>query len=626
VRKLKWLLLSFGVLLLVLSSCGIFTVPVLTSVTVPDYVDPSKDLTLTWSAEGVSEAIQIEIFLNDVKIGEVSAVEGKYVIPKGTLDWGEEYTVKLQIKDVESEDAVKTATFKTYKKLSLYVVGYNSGPGVEGATVSANDGDFTATTDENGFAVVGLRWDGEPNEILIKKDKYALSGVKGLMLAEDATEATYKVVMKKALIDANPDLEKLPEATVEFFTDSSKATPVDLANVTDDPYVVVKANADHKINIIYAAAGKIPGAGFFGPRLYESATDTLEGTLDINGLSGKTEIHVVVYDYNDNRVDYVFYANIAKTGETKGKKYEPLKWSDYGDSNLDAYTRRSGIEFYSLPINPKKNGSKISKYDVVKPQAAPKDSNLWVEVWFIDYNTAAYYSLVSTDTTAPEAYAIYRSFDGVKWEKIAVTEEGLYRDADPRLKPGKKVYYKVSAIYPDGESTAVDLGYVVPLDVFNVKLESPADGATNVSRDPTFVWKPTNDVFSVITDDATYSGMYVYTLWVYDLVQSENHLVPLNPDTGKQLIIGSTEATEMSLKFSSVPWAIIVGDLGGAYYYPYTVLEPNKTYEWAVDLAYAQAEFEGGNMAYSIAIDEGYGADYFGVHGDIYNTFTTGQE
>ena len=61
------------------------------------------------------------------------------------------------------------------------------------------------------------------------------------------------------------------------------------------------------------------------------------------------------------------------------------------------------------------------------------------------------------------------------------------------------------------------------------------------------------------------------------------------------------------------------------WYYPYDKLEPNKTYEWGMDLAVAYV-VDGDSAAYSIAVDYGYGYDYFGVEADIFNTFTTGEE
>ena len=81
----------------------------------------------------------------------------------------------------------------------------------------------------------------------------------------------------------------------------------------------------------------------------------------------------------------------------------------------------------------------------------------------------------------------------------------------------------------------------------------------------------------------------------------------------------------MSVKFSDCEWIFYNPSYYYLYYYPYDKLEPNKTYEWGMDLAVAYTMDED-SAAYSIAVDYGYGYDYLGVEADIFNTFTTGAE
>ncbi len=522
--------------------------------------------------------------------------------------------------------------------LRLHVVEYNSGPGVEGAEVfvTNEDGEVVKVgiTDEDGYVEMGLDSTGLYN-ISVGKSGYAPSAVYGLKLGNEVRD--YTVIMKKANIeDRNLGVgyfSILPEVEVSFYEDSSKSTPVDLTESTVSKlYVRVEAKGIHPINVIYAAAGKVPGAGFFGRRLYSPATNVAEGDLDLSGTNGETEIHIVVYDYNDSRVDLVFYAHVERPEGEDGYYYTPILFSDFGYSNVDAYTSRGAVEFYSDPVSPKLGRFGLENVNP-RPNAAPEDSNMWVEVWFLDYDLSSYYGLISDEFLKPEGYAIYRSEDGKLWKRIGFVPETsdydvVFRDNDATLRPGKIYYYMIRTVLPGGkEGEARYLGYTVPLGTFNVDLVQPADGATNVSRDPTFVWKPTSDAFSVIPNGVTFEGTYTYTLWIYDFVQSENHLVPLD-ENNSQLMIYSSEATQMSLKFSSVNWAIISYDFGGIYLYPHSMLEPNKTYEWAVDLAYAQAEFDGGRgTAYSIAINEGYkGVGHWLVNGDVHNTFTTGRE
>ncbi|WP_297522675.1 hypothetical protein, partial [Thermococcus sp.] len=437
-------------LLLIFSSCA---VPKLQSLSLENgtYVDPRKDLDISWNVANVPDGSVFYIYLNNEEIGHTS--EMSYSVPSSYLDWGKSYELGLVVRGKDGKELFNASTtFYTYAgALDLYVVDANSGPAVEGAEIYLNGEDTELETGSDGEAEIMVK--ENPVNILLKKSGYALSAVENL---EVSGEMNYKVLLRKAQMNPDPDSEELPSATVTFYTDDSKASFADLNDATS-LYVVVKASGKRNINIIYASAGKIPGAGFFGKRLFGSATNTLEGYLDLSGLSGRTDIHIVVYDTNDNRVDYVFYANVEKASAdtSEEEKYEVMKFSDFGYTNIDSYTRRREIEFYSLPVNPKE---KRFKFDRVKRklESAPKDSNLWVEVWFIDYDLAAYYGLIDPSSVEkPEAYVIYRSFDGRNWEKAGIVSDTdkydvLFRDSDPRLAPGKKVYYKVAAYYPGG--------------------------------------------------------------------------------------------------------------------------------------------------------------------------------
>jgi len=519
---------------------------------------------------------------------------------------------------------LKTAT------LILYVTDSKSGPAVSDSSVKVfgKNGDLRAEgqTDTNGRVELNviLHKEEEMLTIILEKYGYALSGVEGLKL-RDGDEIIYEVIQRKATLDPDPSTQELPEVEVEFYEEDGE-TPLDINNVTGDIYVHITASGDNHINIIYAAVGKIPGAGFFGERLYVSNSQEATGIISTAGFEGETEVHIVVYDHNDNRVDYVFYVNVNKEGETTLEKYVPLKWSDFGYTNLDAYTRLQKIAFYAPPLSKKmKKLEKLGKE--VKPLAAPENSNLWVDIWWIDYQSAVSWGLIDpTQYEEPEAYVIYRSFDGVSWEKIGVVREDssvnyLYRDSSPLLEPGKRVWYKVTSWYPDGESNAAELGSVVPLDSFNVILVEPEDGETNVSRDPVFVWMPDKELSSP-EGDVTYE----YAIWVYDLVLSEMHLVPYDSNTFFKHFYSVGKET-MSVKFSDHIWIFYDPsfDPNYWYFYPYDKLEPNKTYEWGMDLAVAYA-VDDDSAAYSIAVDYGYGYDYFGVEADIFNTFTTGEE
>lgn len=511
-------------------------------------------------------------------------------------------------------------------KLTIYVTDSKSGTPVPESTVKVYDdlGILKAEgqTDANGkveFNLVIYR-DVEILTITLEKYGYALSVVKGLKVRGDEN-IVYEIIQRKAMLDPDPSTQEPPEVEVEFYEEDGE-TPLDINNVTGDIYVHITASGENHINIIYAAVGRIPGAGFFGERLFVSDSQEATGVISTAGFEGETDVHVVVYDYNDNRIDYVFYVSINREEETSSEKekYVPKTWSkELEATNLDAYTRLQKLEFYSLPPSVRSKFEKLGKE--VKPLAAPENSNLWIDVWWIDYDFAALLGLIDPEEyEKPEAYVIYRSFDGENWEKIGVagSDTSIYRDPSPQLEPGKRVWYKVSSWYPDGESTPAMLGSVVPLDSFNVILLEPEDGAINVSRDPVFMWMPDKELTS---PEGTVT--YEYAIWLYDLVQSETHIIPYDPDTFFKRFY-STGKEIMSVKFSDYTW-IFYNPLYGLYYYPYDKLEPNKTYEWGMDLAVAYTMDED-SAAYSIAVDYGYGYDYIGVEADIFNTFTTGEE
>ena len=554
---------------------------------------------------------------------------------KVNLNYSTTYYWQIVAKDNKGGETVGPVwSFSTQLKtatLVLYVTDSKSGPAVVDSNVKVLDenGNLRAEgqTDENGRVELNviLYKEEETLEVILEKYGYALSGVKGLKF-KDGEEVIYEVVQMKTNLNPDPSTQELPEVEIEFYEEDGE-TPLDANNVTGDIYVHVTVDSENHVKYIYAAVGKIPGAEFFGERLLVLNSQEASGVISTAGFEGETEVHVVVYDYNDNRVDYVYYVNVNREGSTTLEKYVPLKRSDFGYTNLDAYTRLRKIAFYAPPLSKKmKKLEKLGKE--VKPLAAPENSNLWVDVWWIDYNSAVSLGLIDpTQYEEPEAYLIYRSFDGMSWEKIGVVREDssvnyLYRDSSPLLEPGKRVWYRVTSWYPDGESNAAELGSVVPLDSFNVILVEPEDGETNVSRDPVFVWMPDKELSSP-EGDVTYE----YAIWVYDLVLSEMHLVPYDPNTLFKHFYSVGKET-MSVKFSDYIWIFYDPSYDPDYWYiyPYDKLEPNKTYEWGMDLAVAYA-VDDDSAAYSIAVDYGYGYDPLGeVEADIFNTFTTGEE
>lgn len=488
--------------------------------------------------------------------------------------------------------------------LKLYVVEYNAGKVVPGAVVEIYNkrGALRATgmTDNKGYFEKTLILDTDPSTftVVIRKEGYALSKVVGLGVTSILSKE-FEVQLRKATV-GTPQSDDILQASVNFYTDDTKTTPVDFTNLSADPYFEVnvdESTTEFGVKYIYVKAGDVPGSGYLtNPRLLFESTTNASGTLSLDGINGPTEIHVVIYDNNDDRVDYVFYANVNKPS-TSVQAYV------VEGGHITSYTRRAAIQFYNeKPVT----------------RAIDFEGNLWIEVSWIPWDNSS----ASSTTDKPEGYAIYRSFDGTNYEKVGVVPNSYstFRDGSAQLEIGKRTYYKVSAVYPGFESTPTFLGDVVPLDTFNVELLTPADNATNVPRVPTFSWKVDNEVTS---PEGT--PTYLYDLWVYDYTQNENGsiLAPVvNIDGDLYLAnFGGENATQVSVNFSDYDWYYWAINS----FYPYPQLQGNKAYCWGVEYAIAQVIDPNDNsVAESISIDLGRIDDPFGLEPDFYNTFITG--
>ncbi|WGS65767.1 hypothetical protein [Marinitoga aeolica] len=530
----------------------------------------------------------------------------------------------------------------------VYVTDAKSGPIVPEANITINNS--TALTDDTGMATFTFNISEDSTLLTIEatKTNHALTKVDGLMLKAGETKKVY-LTLRKAELNPDPDTQELPE--VEFHVyDYSKYISGELDEISLDSSIVsgpivvtiaAKPKSNDHINIIYASLGKTPGSSFMtGDRGYTSGASEVAfafNTFDYNGL---TDLHITVYDYNDNQIELVKYLNILNNNDVKSHKFIPQDWASYGiGTNLDAYTRRMEIGFYSQKNNIEKSNIKLNtliKNNVDKKikafenkfgkslnytiESAPNNTNLWVEVWWIPADVfdpdQEYYQW-------PNGYNIYRSFDGSNWEKIGYVSQyaktnKVFRDYSPELEPGKEVHYAVSSVYDDGETEMHYLGSVTPLGMFDVQLTSPSMLATNVARAPIFEITPITNDHSL--DNATFE----YALWIYDLVQSDQHLLPgYIGEDGKvyQQMYDVVGPYPVNINYLDQQWFLL--NANGLFMYN-DYLQPNKTYSWAVDLAYAMT-YDGISSAISVSIDQGYGVDPFGgVDADAFNTFTTG--
>lgn len=304
--------------------------------------------------------------------------------------------------------------------------------------------------------------------------------------------------------------------------------------------------------------------------------------------------------------------------------FKPINPSRSGERPIISYTTytieeeivSTQSETLTLRLNDDfMNNNILVKYFELKDlvgglESDSESSNLWIEVNWYDYYEALQEGLINDDEfIKPDGYRIYRHFGDSNYTQIATVTNSSYLDESDELEAGRRTWYAVSSYRGNEESALVELGSVVPLETFNVELISPTDQEKNVSRQPTFIWEPTNGI------TLPESGIeFHYTMWIYDLVQSQNYIFPVTEKEGDFyyydfIMQGAEEVSvtflgsEGSSEYDDLSWFLYLPD--GVYPYEDDKLEPAKTYDWGVEYAYAVA-YEMDSVSVSIAVDNGY--------------------
>jgi hypothetical protein len=469
-----------------------------------------------------------------------------------------------------------------------------------------------------------------------------------------------------------------------------QATPIDMEEPITGPFTAkVEVTANNFVNSIYEPLiDRIAGAGLVTTdRQYVGDATEAEFDISPTGHDGEVALYTTVYDKNNNRVLKVDYLTIEGTDPGEVTMYQPMTFADFSSwyfmdtyalENIWAYTRRSGISLYNEPRGiteieqtgntlPSKyiENAKIRSLDSGN-RIAPDGGNLWSHLYFTDWTTAnLYYGAYPTELPnpgdMPDGYNLYFSTDGEEYEKFGfVTEDFVsvlantilyyvgggynenqimnlfpsYKDPSIFLHPGAEMHYQVTSVYGTLESTPTDLGSVVPLDSFNVTLENPAPESANVSQTPNFQWRATKSL-----ESSEGPVTYNYRMFIYDWIQSDNGLItPVDAD-GDFVDFQTDSAGPIVVGFTgdvvNTSWNCIWN-----WYSPYTdafldytanKLEPNKTYNWGVNIAYALVK-DADSRAYSIAADFKYRDTgwYYDpancLEPDLHADFTTGAQ
>lgn len=453
-------------------------------------------------------------------------------------------------------------------QISGSVVNATSGEPVVGSRVrveGSNTG-FSATVTTGGRGRFSIRVPRDRYTLTLSKRGYAASRVVGL---DAHAPATIRIIQR------------------EVFNSRWATRPpdVELNGVEDGdqfqgaiPYHI-EASSENDIRYIYVAVGKTPGASFLtAPRkIFQETPSTGAQALDPGpfGVRGPTTFETVVYDFNGNRTHLIRHITVVPP---EGLVSAPR------DLRAVAVTLGKQIGFFGM------NGAGMRD-----PRSAPFDANVYVE---LDWNASSTENLTG--------YKVYRSFDRETFQEIATVhgQQTDYKDASSELAVGKQVQYRVTAIRGGDESEPSDVAATRPLETFDVQLISPRDGATAVSRIPTFRWQPTRRV-------ALYH-IYGVVLWDTVLGESAFWVTP--------------EPPEFVINRTSYRW----NENGRMKGTPWETLQPQRLYEWEVPYAVAVDSLENPTSV-SVAInrfsleDERLPIDAIFVPASENFTFTTGE-
>lgn len=618
-RKSVYQFLSFAVLLLiVLYGCiaRINHAPEVSLIQPEDgshvaVLASTKAVTFKASAEDPEgQALSFALYLgtsptNLSKVGETSQPE--YTV--NDLTPGQTYYWKVVVSDGKNSVESPVWSFTVGENLSIVkVLDFTTGRATVGATVEIlqnSDVVISSTTDENGHAEFYLP-DGR-YDVKITGEGKATSVVQNY---DPSILRTIEALSRRAMTD----YDVVPDVTVELFTPEGIPIPDPEATTLTFDSIKVKVTSSELMYVMYIGLDYVPSAvarDAFALNTYEYTT-----TLSLSRFDNVTvPMHVVVYTPNDTRVDKIVYLTIDRTPPEVTTRVAPTGLWYYG------WTSDANVEYYSLPnpirrmLEEKLPQQMIQELKSYKPEHNIPETNILVQL-----------AWTHAPSTKRAGYNIYRSTDGENFEKIAFTTSNFRFDKGYDLEPGKKYYYKVRTVYVDGtESEDSNVIEVIPLDLFKVKLISPADGETNVSRTPTFIWKPvdwrdwtsTPHIGGNAIDDEEIMFTYVGP-WIYDQAVSDQHIVyyPLIQTLGPE---------QISLPFDPTTglWIRIYPD--GSFDYQTDILEKFKTYEWGLDVAAAIYETDDG-LWVSVTIDYGYtGYDRWTNEADHFNRFTTGE-
>ncbi|MDK2883465.1 hypothetical protein [Pseudothermotoga sp.] len=522
--RFKWILLA-GVFVLLLYGClgpvnGLPTVSLISPYDGQEVAVLASDKAVTLKStatdpEGRSLTFDVYMGTSSTNLSKIATVnEPEYTV--NNLTPGQTYYWKVIVSDGISSVESPIWSFTVGGNHSLVkVLDFTTGSATVGATVDILQNSnvvISTTTDENGHAEFYLP-DGR-YDIKITGEGKATSVVQNY---DPGILETIETLSRRAMTDYNV----VPDVTVELFTpEGTPITDPEATTLTFDS-VQVKVTSSELMYVMYIGLDYVPSA--VARDISAFNTEEYTATISLSRFDGVTvPMHVVVYTVNDTRVDKIVYLTIDRTPPEVTERIAPTGLWYAG------WTSDADVEYYSLPspikqiLEEKLPKEMIKELKGYKPEHNIPETNIFVQL-----------AWTHAPNTNRAGYNIYRSTDGENWEKVAFTTSYYRFDKGFDLEPGKKYYYTVRTVYVDGtESENSNVVEVIPLDLFKVKLISPADNQTNVSRTPTFRWKPVNWIDQTsephiggefIGDEEIYF-VYQGSPWIYDTTLSEQHI------------------------------------------------------------------------------------------------------
>lgn len=336
------------------------------------------------------------------------------------------------------------------------------------------------TTDAEGRFELQLI-DGEPIDILIQKDQRASVRLQGVSVPAEQTLELEIPSKPRAVAQWS---ETPPQITLTGVSSGETVSGTLTLDIT-----IVSEEEAYVAYVYFGGEQRYPYLG------YAYQQGNIQVPIDTTQYQdGTSYIKILAYDYNNNAVLY-FVPVTVQNEENPAVSVPALTNLD-----LQSYSFGQNLGFYSKQREElfSKHHLKGDPYIIkikggreLDLRTAPAGANLFNRL---------YWGMVS----GVEGYNVYRSFDGINYQKIG-SVLNVYNpkldDFSAQLAVNKKTYYKV-APYIDGVEGEGIVREVTPLPSFNVYLQSPANYGTNTSLTPTFVWE--NQSSAAMTAEVQY--------------------------------------------------------------------------------------------------------------------------